>query len=132
VPSAVSDVGDTIDEILSEASFLLLSPCSPAGRDWLGSLERETVGTKDGEPVSRIQKPQDAAQYSFTRSEEEQYCVIISQYGMESAHVGSKVGTSVGYDEGCLEGLPEGVIDGEAVGLTVLLLQVPQETGQSL
>lgn len=79
-----------------------------------------------------MQKPQDAAQYSLLTKSEEQYSIIILQYDMESAHVGSEVGPCVGYSDGCLEGLADGKIDGKAVGLTVLLWQVPQDTGQSL
>lgn len=94
----------------------------------------EAVGFRDG---SRIQKPQVAAHWFsiiifVLGSEVEQKSVIILQYTIESAHVGSKVGTTVGSGEGCLEELADGEIDGEAVGLIVLLLQVSQDTGQSL
>jgi len=131
-----------VEDILSFTLILLLSsPRSPATIELLGKFEGEIVGTVDS-VVERFrdglckQKPQDAAQTSFIilallGSDEEQYPLILPQYPLKSAHVGSDVGTSVGSGVGCLDGPADGDIDGEAVGLIVLLLQVPQDTGQS-
>lgn len=60
-----------------------------------------------------------------------------------STHVGDPVGTTVGYGIGCPDGLSDGadvgvvgsivgIGEGKLVGLTVLLLHVPQDTGHSL
>jgi len=121
--------------------LLFTSPTSPASIELLGNFSGEIVGTVDSVVETfrdgrRIQKPQDAAQTSLITlalvgSDEEQYRMILPQYPLKSAHVGSKVGTGVGLSVGCFDGPADGDIDGEAVGLIVLLLQVPQDTGQS-
>jgi len=136
-------VTGNVEDILSFVLILLFSsPTSPASVELLGKFEGEIVGTVDS-VVERFrdgrckQKPQDAAQISFiiltlVGSDEEQYRMIFPQYPIKSAHVGSKVGSGVGSGVGCFDGPADGDIDGKAVGLMVLLLQVPQDTGQSL
>jgi len=132
---SATDVGDIANKLLS--SFLLLSPGSSSAGNWLVSFERVPVEMKVDVAVGfcdgrRSQKPQDAAHCSCIISKVEQNRVIILQYVIKSEHVGSALGAAVGSGEGCLEGPADGEIDGDDVGLIVLLLQVPQDTGQSL